>query len=321
MKQAEFLPGRRIEIRDVAPPEAAEGEARVRVRGCALCGSDMRLWRNGSSVTPGHEITGVVEQLGHKLNGRRVVVYIPVFCGTCEACGRGDTHLCTTQGALIGWQRAGGYADYLSVPDQCLIPIEDDIETSEAPLLLDVIGTPAHAIRMARRIVQSGPVAVIGAGPIGLGGVVAAQNLGFADISVAEPHAGRRAAALAFDARLLAEGADASRFALVLETSGSNAGRQRALELTRAHGVCVFLGESDRWEIAETKPIRRKDFFVLRSFYFPISEFDANLAMLRADRQRYRRFIDEVAPLEGLQGMFERFSAGERIKPQMAPAT
>ena len=81
----------------------------------------------------------------------------------------------------------------------------------------------------------------------------------------------------------------------------------------------MFLGESERWDVEETKAIRRKDFFILRSFYFPLSEFDDNLAMLRADKERYRRFFDDLAPLDDLQRLFEAFAAGESIKPQVAP--
>ncbi|HEX2493628.1 MAG TPA: alcohol dehydrogenase catalytic domain-containing protein [Steroidobacter sp.] len=299
-------------------PEPGAGEARVRVLGCALCGSDMRVWRNGWPITPGHEIVGVVEHPGHALDGQRIVVYIPVFCRRCDDCARGDTHLCVTNSSLVGWQRDGGYAEYLLVPDQCLVPIPDDIETELAPLLLDVIGTPAHGIRLAKRIIQAGDVAVIGAGPIGLGGIVAAQNLGFDNVYVAEPQEPRLAAARTIGAKALPEN-NARRYPLVLETSGSNAGRQRALELIAAHGVCVFLGESDRWDVEETRAIRRKDFFILRSFYFPLSEFADNLAMLRADEERYRYFVDELAPLDDLQRLSEAFSAGKLIKPQVAP--
>jgi len=104
----------------------------------------------------------------------------------------------------------------------------------------------------------------------------------------------------------------------VLESSGVDAARQRAIELTAPGGVCVFLGESDRWSIAETRAIRRKDFHIIRSFYFPIGDFEPNLTLLRANRERYRRFVDGRVPLDGLADLFRSFAAGERIKPQFA---
>ena len=80
--------------------------------------------------------------------------------------------------------------------------------------------------------------------------------------------------------------------------------------------MCVFLGESDAWTIEETRPLRRKDFFIARSFYFPMREFEANLALLRAGRERYERLVDARVSLAGLEKLFGEFSRGERLKPQ-----
>jgi threonine dehydrogenase-like Zn-dependent dehydrogenase len=315
MHHAVFTGDRQIEIRQGQEPVAAPGEVIVDVLGCALCGSDLRVWRDGWPVTPGHEIIGRVAS-GHR-RGERVLVYIPVFCGTCDDCRRDDTHLCLTHGSLIGWQRNGGYAERLAVPEQSLIPVPDDIETRVAPLLLDVVGTPAHGLRLAHRVTPKGSIAIIGAGPIGLGALLAAQNAGHRDVFVTEPGERRLSTALGLGAALLDP---QHRYDIVLESSGTNAGRQQALEITAAHGVYVFLGESPRWDIEETRAIRRKDFFIARSFYFPLWEVTDNLAILRADKTRYAALVDETAPLAGLAGLFERFSAGQTLKPLCLPS-
>ena len=235
MRHAVFTGGGAIEIKTGREPLPGAGEVLVDVLGCALCGSDLRVWRQGWPVTPGHEIVGRVASGARK--GERALVYIPVFCGVCEDCARGDTHLCLTHASLVGWQRDGGYAERGAVPERCLIPVPDDIETTVAPLLLDVVGTPAHALRLAQRVVTGGDVAVLGAGPIGLGAVLCAQAMGYANVFCGEPRERRRAAALALGARALDSG---RRYGTVIESSGTDAGRQQALELTAAHGVCVF---------------------------------------------------------------------------------
>jgi threonine dehydrogenase-like Zn-dependent dehydrogenase len=314
MRRAVFAGDRRIEIADGPEPVVAEGEALVDVLGCALCGSDLRVWKQGWPVTPGHEIVGRVASGLRR--GERALVYIPVFCGTCDDCRNGDTQLCLTHASLVGWQRDGGYAERLAVPAQCLIPVPDDVETRLAPLLLDVVGTPAHALRLAHRVRPTGSVAVIGAGPIGLGAILAAQNMGHDVVFVSEPGATRRNAALGFGAAPLDP---ARRYDIVLESSGSDPGRQQALEITASHGVCVFLGESARWDIEETRTIRRKDFFMARSFYFPLSEVADNLAILRQDAHRYATLVDEVGPLDHLAAMFDRFAAGATLKPLCTP--
>ena len=116
MRHARFVGDGRIEIGDARWPVAPSGEALLRVAACSLCGSDLRPLRNGWPVTPGHEITGTVDQPGHRLHGQRCVVYIPVWCGQCDTCTVGHTQLCENATDLIGWQRAGGYAEALAVP-------------------------------------------------------------------------------------------------------------------------------------------------------------------------------------------------------------
>lgn len=317
MKAARFLGEGRIAIEERAAPALPAGHVRLDVLACALCGSELRVWKNGWPVTPGHELVGRVNHPGHALHGRRALAYIPVWCGRCAPCARGDTQLCENMGDLVGWQTDGGYADSTIVPEQCLLPVPDDIPTELAPLLLDTIGTPAHGIRLAKKLVSAGPVAITGAGPIGLGAVLAAQKLGFPEVHVAELRANRLEAAIRLGAAALPADAGA-RFPLVLESSGADAGRQRALELTAPGGVCVFLGESDRWSIEENRALRRKDFWIARSFYFPLREYEDNLALLRADRERYASLVDARAPLAGLEALFAQFARGERLKPQYA---
>jgi threonine dehydrogenase-like Zn-dependent dehydrogenase len=319
MLNARFLGEQRIEIERSALPEPGPGEVRVRVSRCALCGSDNRLYRAGSVHVPGHEIVGLVDAPGHARHGERVLVYIPVFCGTCETCLRGDTHQCPHIVELVGWQRPGGFAEALCVPERNLIPVPDDISTDLAPLLLDTIGTAAHAIRLAKRVVDGGRAIVFGAGPLGLGLVLALQRLGFPEITCVEPVAKRRAIAAAFGAEPREPGAVTGRFDAAFEASGNHDARLEALHAVAPYGVAVFLGESDRpWTIPETKPLRRKDFYALRSFYFPLSEVEASADLLRADADRYRTLVDHRFALSELPAAYAAFARGELLKPEVA---
>jgi len=77
------------------------------------------------------------------------------------------------------------------------------------------------------------------------------------------------------------------------------------------------VGESDAWQIQETKAIRRKDFYCIRSFYFPLGEYAENIEILRRGRERFERLVDAQVPLDGLSTLFAQFAAGDRIKPQL----
>ena len=317
VRHARFAGDGRIELASSELPPPAEGEVRVRVAACCICGSDLRVWKSGWPVTPGHEIAGIVETKGHALFGKRVLVYIPVHCGACPECDAGATNVCRNSTDLMGWQRPGGFAEALNVPARSLLVIPDDIPLDLAPLLLDTIGTAAHGIRLAKRVVAGGPALVLGAGPVGLGTIIALQRLGFGPVDVVEPAEPRRRMAEEFGARVVDPGALADRYPLVIEASGKDAARQLALDRVAPLGAVVQLGEAPQWSVEETKAIRRKDFFYIRSFYFPVSEYEENLALFRADRDRYARLVDRRAGLSGLGELFTGFARGDRMKPAL----
>ena len=316
MQHATFRGQGRIDVTESPEPRAGQGEVLLRVLACALCGSDLRPLRNGWPLTPGHEVVGRVDQPGHALHGRRCLVYIPVWCGHCPSCQAGDTHLCENATELVGWQRNGGYAEALTVPEQCLLPVPDDVPTHLAPLLLDTIGTAAHGVRLSQALVPAGRVLVLGAGPIGLGALLVLQHFGYGPIDVLDPNDFRRRVAGELGGRPVTE-PDAQRYPLVLECSGKDAARQTALESVAGRGVVVQLGEADAWQVAETKAIRRKDFYMVRSFYFPKGDHEANLALLRRRRASYEQLVDHVFPMAQMAAEFPLFMAGERIKPLM----
>lgn len=315
MRAARFLGEGVIAIEEVGASSPGPDEVIVDVAACALCGSDFRPLKQGWPLTPGHEIAGRVRAPGNAAEGQRVLVYIPTFCGHCAQCKAGRTNLCPNS-ELIGWQRPGGYAEFLAVPQRCLLPIPDDIPDRLAPLLLDTIGTTAHGVRLAERIIAPGAALVIGAGPIGLGSLLVLRGLGWGPLFVREPNPKRAAFAATLGATALsAEEAQTRHFPLVIEASGRDAGRQLALDAVAPEGAAVQLGESDQWSISETRALRRKDFFLIRSFYFPLGEYEANVMLLRENQADYERLVDATVNLDGLETLFAEFARGERLKP------
>lgn len=322
MKAIRFPGAQGIELGTRPDPQPGPGEVLLHIQRTALCGSDCKLWLRGTDLVPGHEIFGTVDQPGHALHGARCCVFIPVHCGHCASCLRGDTHLCLTESVLMGWNRDGGYAERVAVPQQCLLPVPDDVEDDLAPLLLDTIGTAAHGLRTVAPLVppEASDVLILGAGPVGLGGLVAAQEMGYRRIWVSDLRTGRLELARALGAEPHPVGDLTRRFHLVIESSGAHAARNQALEIVWPRGVVLLIGENDApWTIEEKKPIRRKDFYMVRSFYFPKSDLEANIALLRARRDDYRRFVDRRCGLDEFADVFPRFAAGELVKPLLAP--
>lgn len=326
MKTARFVGADKIEWMEQNIPELiSDDDVIVKVTCCGLCGSDKRLFHNGASQIPGHEIAGVVYQAGANAAvqpGTRVIIYIPIFCGTCKYCMAGETNRCQHIDGLVGWQRNGGYAEYVSVPARNVIPIPDDLTDTDGVLLLDTIGTAAHAIRLAlnvRRTSSAGDKAlVIGCGPLGLGAILTFKAFGIDAIFASDPSEERLSVAREFGAlpyRASGEHPE-SEFAIVIEASGSAPGRNTGIYAVEPGGAFIVLGESnDPFVIQPTPALRRKDFYSIRSFYFALNEVEANIDLYRKNQSAFQRLVSKVVPLEQLEETFVEFCQGKTIKP------
>lgn len=318
---ARFLGNQVIEWDTVELGPLQPNEVRLRVDVCALCGSDTRLFHGGAAVVPGHEIAGTVLETSGGAGvepGQRVVVYIPLFCRTCQACRNGWENRCENAEQLIGWQRDGGYAEFVDVPAHLVIPVPDDLPLDVAVLALDTVGTSGHGVRMALRTQESLParVAVIGCGPVGLGCVVAALDAGIAEVHATDPNPTRLDMATQLGAAPVPDPESDRAYEVVLEASGAAGARSMSQRLVRAGGAVLALGDSDEpYSMPATPRWRRTDCFTVRSFYFPVADAERNWELLRRIGNPLRDQIVTTHPLGDLQQTFERFVAGELVKP------
>jgi alcohol dehydrogenase, propanol-preferring len=157
---------------DRTVPDAGPGEVRLRVRVCGVCRTDLHLTEGDllprrPRVTPGHEIVGIVDQLGPgstrwRLGDRLGAPWLAHTCGTCAFCLSGRENLCLAP-RFTGWDVDGGYAPYAVVDEAYAyaLPAEfDDVEA--APLLCaGIIGY--RALRRAN-LPEGGRLGIYGFG-------------------------------------------------------------------------------------------------------------------------------------------------------------
>lgn len=298
------------------------GMVRVRPRLVGLCGSDKRLLDAGARFVPGHEIvaevTDVAQASPHLVPGQRVLVYIPLFCGQCRACRRQQTNRCLRLDSLIGWQTDGGYSELLDVPARNLLPVPDDISDEVAVLALDTVGTASHGLRMARRTLDTRPdhVVVVGCGPLGVGAASVAQHMFGCAVMAGDLSPTRLAAAVAVGAEPLPDDVPRNDHPLVIEASGSGAGRRLAWELVEPGGVLLLLGEGPTDVTFPMGPRwRRTDMTVIRSFYFPVDEVDDNWTTLRAIGADLAAALCVPTEFSDLEQTYRSFASGEQLKP------
>lgn len=155
-------------------------DAIVRVTLGSICSSDLHI-KHGSvpravpGITVGHEMVGIVEQLGAEVKGvnvgDRVTVNVETFCGKCFYCKHGYVNNCTSPhgGWALGCRIDGGQTEYVRVPlaEQGLNRIPDSVTDEQALFVGDVLATGFWAARISE-ITEEDTVLIIGAGPTGI---------------------------------------------------------------------------------------------------------------------------------------------------------
>ena len=157
-----------------------EEDAIVRVTLASICSSDIHI-KHGAvpravpGITVGHEMVGIVEEVGSKVtkvkSGDRVAVNVETFCGNCFFCQNGYVNNCTDKngGWALGCRIDGGQAEYVRVPyaNQGLNRIGDAITDEEALFVGDVLATGYWATKISE-IGSEDTVVIIGGGPTGI---------------------------------------------------------------------------------------------------------------------------------------------------------
>lgn len=155
-------------------------DAIVRVTLGSICSSDLHI-KHGSvpravpGITVGHEMVGIVEELGSEVKGvsvgDRITVNVETFCGECFYCKHGYVNNCTSPhgGWALGCRIDGGQTEYVRVPlaEQGLNRIPDSVSDEQALFVGDVLATGFWAARISE-ITKEDTVLIIGAGPTGI---------------------------------------------------------------------------------------------------------------------------------------------------------
>ncbi len=217
MLAATYTQGGALAVQRMAVPEIAADDMLLRIRAASICGTDVRIVRNGhrklrdgQRIVLGHEFVGTIEQLGERVTGysigQRVGVVPNAGCGRCDACVRGKANYCPTYTAF-GIDRDGGHAEWVRIPGQFLAQgnvmiLPDAISDADASLL-EPFSCVVNGVRAAR-LELGDSVVIFGAGPIGLMHLMLCRAAGAGKLIMIDVRQDRleRAAALGCDVLL-----------------------------------------------------------------------------------------------------------------------
>ena len=258
MKAIQIQEPPRFEVVNLPDPRCASGQVVVRTAWCGLCGTDIEIIRGSLPglarypVVPGHEWTGVVEEVGPGVTecrvGDRVSVegYLP--CGHCDACRAGEFNRCRAR-EQIGMTHNGGFAELVAAPARSCHVVPEHLGLDEA-LMVEPASTVVRAFERAR--VQPGArVAIVGCGPIGLiaARVAALYDPAFVlgiDVAATQESMAVRAGVNGFttctDARELRERSRGAGWDVVVHCARGLGPMDLAFAIVRSGGTVIVIG-------------------------------------------------------------------------------
>jgi 2-desacetyl-2-hydroxyethyl bacteriochlorophyllide A dehydrogenase len=327
MKAVVYRRSHGLVLEEVPKPQVGDNEVLIRVADTGFCGSDHSMIESGlvpDGYILGHETSGVIEAFGREVKNLRVgsrVMIRPTFCGKCRHCLVQNPHLCTSNRRTIGvGDLPGGFAEYVKVFPQMVIPIPEGVD-SQSAALVETFASALHGLK--RSGVKAKSALILGGGPIGLAAVQLAKILGFASIALSEPVESKRSLGKKFGAHFaidplsedlpkrFAEWTQSTGFDLVLECSGVPGNVQGALNAAAKGGtICVVSVFFKPVTIDGPLVLFLKELKIVVSASNTHEENYMCLDWLREKKLDAKGMITDFTSLEGLPRLYR-----ERIHP------
>jgi threonine dehydrogenase-like Zn-dependent dehydrogenase len=238
-------------------PQRLPGDALILVHRSGICSTDLHLQRGyyGFAGRPGHEFVGeVVEADDQEWVGQTVVGEINLACGECKWCKRALGRHCPNRTVLGIVKHPGAFAEFLTLPESNLHAVPENV-----PLDLAVFTEPVAAaceILDQVSIWRGAPFAVLGDGKLGLL-IAQVLQLHHAKVHLYGRHPEKMGLVepLGIVTHLMDENSVEELYPFVVEATGSSAGLERAIRMTRPRGTLIMKSTVHDRVTIDTAPV------------------------------------------------------------------
>lgn len=322
-----------VTVEERPVPQPSSDQLVVRVDACGICGSDIHQLRDGWGFTPGrvagHEWSGTIAAVGHDVSGwsvgERVVGGPSPKCGTCRRCREGKPSQCENRGTVNVEHIDGAFADYVLCRAGGVLRLPEGLPARHAALA-EPLSVALHGITRSG-VAPGDSVMVFGAGPIGALSLAALRAKGITDVTVVEPHEGRRRLATALGAKEVVAPAELEVFPpwepermsaraahVVLECSGHRAAIEAAFSQVGRGGILVMVGAGIDHPTFDINRMILNELTVTGSFVYDLHGFEAALELLASDSFPSELLIEPgQVPLDGITDALERLATGRIV--------
>lgn len=315
-----------IRYEEVPTPVPGEKEVLVRIKSVSICGSDLAGYRAVSAMRApglimGHEFSGEIASLGKGVTGikvgDRVGVVTNIYCGKCQDCKDGRTNVCDYRYIIGTTMKAGSYngamAEYVVAPAEKIMHLPDTVSFDEAALV-EPLSISLRATKHAGDV-RGKTVAVFGAGPIGLMGIMCLKSFGAKRIIAIDVLQNRLEMARACGATdtilsnddvlgITRKMTDNVGIDVVFDAAGVPATVNTAIEIARNGGTILMVGmASPTFEIEYKHAVVKE--LTLQASYMYTTEMHEGLQMIIDGKLDVARMITSRHPLSEGPKVFE----------------
>ena len=325
MKAARFYEKGKLVIDEVPVKEPGDHDVVIKIRYCGVCGTDVHIFggeKGSAEVHPpvilGHELSGEVDRVGKGVTrfkkGDRVSADPNSYCGKCYFCANGKKHLCTDMKGL-GTAVDGGFAEYVTVPEETVYPIAEGV-SYEAAAMTEPISCCLHGFDMTD-VRMGDTVMIVGTGNIGLIMVQLARHAGADKIIAVEPNPVRREKAIHMGAdfgidplkddtaKILAEHGIVN-IDKVIDCAGRTSTAEYSVEFAGKGATVMLFGLTGPDDVMGLKPfmVFQKELTIKGSFVNP-DTFERAGRLIGSGIIRTEEIISDIIDLDDIQRVFE----------------
>ncbi len=314
-------PGK-AEVRDVAVPQPAAGQARLKVTYCGICGSDIGIYagkhpRAKAPLILGHEFIGVIDAIegdgGSFSVGDRVAGWPNIPCTECYFCKIGIPHVCKSL-KITGIDLDGGAGEYVVCDIRNLVKLDESL-SDKAASIIEPLAVAVRSLHQAN-FKSLGTAAIIGAGPIGLMVAVMLKNASASRIIVSDIDEGRLNLCREFGfetvnitktslAEYVMSTTDGIGTDYVFECSGTEPGSLEMSKVCRIGGLICQTGVHKMPHQVDLRDINFKEQQIIGSRGHTMDEFRQAAGFAPRIQRDLEKAVTQVIPLADSADVFD----------------
>jgi len=330
MRRVRLISAENVVLEEFEPGEPSEGQVRLAMKYCGICGSDVHAYFNKHPFIklpsfPGHECSAIIEKVGpgvtRLIPGQRVTLIPQLTCGDCHNCRNGRYNICERL-RVIGAQAEGAMSELFNIDEVLVAPLPDEISLEEGALI-EPLAVAVRAVKLAGSMLGRNAL-VLGSGTIGLFVAQVAKAAGASLVIVTDvldyrlnlaKELGANQAVNSSTTPLTADTLrsllSGGRADVIFEAVGAEDTMRQAIDLVAKGGTIVVIGVFGEDVRLNMGLVQDREITIKGSLMYLHEDFRDAISLVSAGSVKVRPFITHTFDLDRVREAFKTAAASK----------